>query len=81
MFVPAVSPCAGTSFSVTGPGSLHLPHTFPELPMASNTATLGRCPVCRSEIPQYRVLIEYERNDERAAYAECPGCRDVVRPN
>lgn len=42
--------------------------------------TLGRCPVCTDPIPQGRVLVEYERPDGPAVFAECPGCGEVVRP-
>ncbi len=48
--------------------------------MATSSSTLGRCPDCRSPVPDDRVLIEYERGDHPAAFAECPACGDVVRP-
>jgi NAD-dependent SIR2 family protein deacetylase len=48
--------------------------------MATKPASLGRCPSCDASIPDYRLLIEYERDDRPAAYAECPDCGDVVRP-
>jgi len=46
-----------------------------------SSASLGRCPDCRAEIDDFDVLIEYERAEERAVYAECPGCGEVVRPD
>lgn len=48
--------------------------------MATTRSPVGRCPTCDAAIPGHRVLIEYERDDGPAAFAECPGCRDVVRP-
>ncbi|PSQ37933.1 hypothetical protein BRD13_08475 [Halobacteriales archaeon SW_5_70_135] len=41
---------------------------------------VGRCPTCGSPISSERVLIEYERSGTAAAYAECPSCQGVVRP-
>lgn len=41
---------------------------------------LGTCPQCSDEIPESRLLIEYEARDGRQIYAECPGCLDVVHP-
>jgi hypothetical protein len=41
---------------------------------------LGTCPDCGTPIPTTRVLIEYQRNDGPAVYAECPDCREVVHP-
>ncbi|RMB23982.1 hypothetical protein ATH50_1214 [Haloplanus aerogenes] len=46
-------------------------------PMSS---TLGDCPRCDARISTARLLIEYDTSDGPAAYAECPGCRDVVHP-
>jgi predicted RNA-binding Zn-ribbon protein involved in translation (DUF1610 family) len=47
-----------------------------------SSASLGRCPDCRAEIHGVDVLIEYERSDEeRAVYAGCPGCGEVVHPD
>ena len=48
--------------------------------MSTHTTTLGRCPRCDVDIPQVALLIEYERRDGPAAYAECPSCRGVVNP-
>jgi hypothetical protein len=41
---------------------------------------LGTCPLCDAAIPAGLVLIEYEREDGPAAFAECPDCTEVVRP-
>lgn len=48
--------------------------------MNTHEQTLGSCPACGCEVPASRLLIEYERADGPAAYAECPSCREVVRP-
>jgi len=48
--------------------------------MATHAASLGRCPDCGTSIPADRLLIEYERSDGPACYAECPNCREIVRP-
>lgn len=46
-----------------------------------NTPEPGACPECSAAIPPARVLIEYERGaGEATAFAECPGCREVIRP-
>jgi hypothetical protein len=42
--------------------------------------TLGHCPDCATEIPLDLVIIEYETDDGRESYAECPDCREVVHP-
>lgn len=43
--------------------------------------TLGVSPECGVAIPHARLLIEYERREgEATAFAECPGCREVIRP-
>jgi len=49
--------------------------------MSVDATHLGACPDCGSQIPRTNVLIEYERRDGPAAYAECPGCRAVVNPD
>jgi hypothetical protein len=46
----------------------------------STNAALGRCPGCETPIPADHLLIEYERSDGPACYAECPDCETVVRP-
>ncbi|WP_435096617.1 hypothetical protein [Halarchaeum sp. P4] len=46
----------------------------------SADGTLGRCPECGARIPESAVLIEYEDGDGTAAYADCPECGDVVKP-
>jgi len=82
MFLGGVVPVAGTTSAVSdSTGSPTFPIPSPTETMASNTATLGRCPSCETPIPQYSLLIEYERDDGHAAFAECPGCDDVVRPS
>lgn len=48
--------------------------------MTTDTPTLGVCPRCGSSIPEHRVLITYKRDDQPAAYAACPECREPVRP-
>jgi endogenous inhibitor of DNA gyrase (YacG/DUF329 family) len=49
--------------------------------MRDNTAaTVGDCPVCGTGVPRIDVLIEYGTDTGPAAYAECPGCREVVDP-
>lgn len=48
--------------------------------MATNDSTLGACPVCGTKIPAGLLLIEYERNEDRAMYAECPACEEPVHP-
>ncbi|MFB6103040.1 MAG: hypothetical protein ABEJ73_10800 [Haloplanus sp.] len=48
--------------------------------MRTNSSTLGRCPHCEARISQARLLIRYHTSEGPAAYAECPGCRDIVHP-
>ena len=48
--------------------------------MATNRTTLGVCPHCGERIPSIRLLIEYEDDDGKAVWAECPGCNEVVHP-
>jgi hypothetical protein len=41
----------------------------------------GACPDCETPLHSTDVLIEYERgNGQPAAWADCPRCRDIVRP-
>lgn len=48
---------------------------------AHDAPALGACPECAAAIPPARVLIEYERREgEATAFAECPGCQEVIRP-
>ena len=49
-------------------------------PMTTQDSSLGTCPSCNAAIPAGLALIEYERADRSAAFAECPDCREVVRP-
>ena len=44
------------------------------------TTPLGSCPHCGNAVPRDRLLIEYERGDKYAVFAECPDCTEVVRP-
>ncbi len=48
--------------------------------MSSTRPPLGGCPHCGTEIPDYRLLIEYETADGPSVFAECPSCEDVVTP-
>lgn len=41
---------------------------------------IGVCPECGSDIDAGRTLISYERQGERARYADCRNCRTVVHP-
>jgi len=47
---------------------------------ASNSSTLGTCPDCRAAVAAADVLIEYEVDGQREAFAECPQCGEVVSP-
>jgi hypothetical protein len=49
-------------------------------PMTTQDSSLGTCPSCSATIPAGLVLIEYERADGAAAFAECPDCHEVIRP-
>jgi len=49
-------------------------------PTPTRRRTVGACPVCGAEIADSDILIEYETGGCESAYAECPGCRDVVTP-
>ncbi|WP_162991369.1 DUF7837 family putative zinc-binding protein [Halostella salina] len=48
--------------------------------MNTNTDSLGDCPRCETTLTSRHVLVEYETAAETRHYAECPQCRDVVRP-
>lgn len=48
--------------------------------MSTTTPTVGTCPVCGDSVARIDVLIEYETDTGPAAYAECPGCGEVVDP-
>ena len=48
--------------------------------MATNRSTLGVCPRCGEPIPAIRLLIEYEDDEGKAIWAECPDCNEVVHP-
>ena len=49
--------------------------------MHSPMQSLGVCPRCECPVPRTRLLIAYDRNGTTATYAECPDCRDIVRPS
>jgi uncharacterized protein with PIN domain len=48
--------------------------------MSSTRPRNGRCPACEERIPEEAVLIEYETDEDRRRFAECPGCGEVVHP-
>lgn len=48
--------------------------------MQTHGQTTGACPGCGTELHPAHVIITYERHGQPAAYAECPGCRAIVRP-
>jgi hypothetical protein len=48
--------------------------------MATKPARLGVCPNCGNDIPSGYLLIEYETENGRAQFAECPDCREIVHP-
>ncbi|MGB9965403.1 hypothetical protein [Halobacterium sp. CBA1126] len=48
--------------------------------MATESESLGACPECGASVPRGAVLVEYEREGARVAYAECPDCVEPVRP-
>lgn len=56
-----------------------------ELTVSADTVdqypALGQCPRCAVPIPRAFELIEYETTNGIARFAECPACRDVVRPH
>lgn len=48
---------------------------------ARDTPALGTCLECAAAVSPACVLIKYERGEgEASAFAECPGCREVIRP-
>ncbi|MFB6303419.1 MAG: hypothetical protein ABEH78_11245 [Haloferacaceae archaeon] len=46
--------------------------------MSGRTPSAGVCPQCGAPIPRSRVLVEYEKSDAHAVYAECPSCAYVA---
>lgn len=48
--------------------------------MSSTRSSLGTCPHCETDVPRFRLLIEYEINEGFGIFAECPTCREVVSP-
>lgn len=48
--------------------------------MSTQPPTLGVCPRCETAIPSSRLLIEYDGENGRERFAECPSCGDVIHP-
>lgn len=48
--------------------------------MANTTTERGICPFCETDITDGVVLIQYEIDDERRAFIECPACEQPVTP-
>ncbi|WP_438267235.1 DUF7837 family putative zinc-binding protein [Haladaptatus pallidirubidus] len=48
--------------------------------VADNGSILGTCPFCRAAVPESSLHLEYKVQTERTVYAECPGCREIIRP-
>ena len=73
----AVNPLPLTVQSIDGN-----PSTTPgfDPPMTRNVTIRGTCPHCETSLSSRDVLIEYETDTGTAAYADCPGCREVVNP-
>lgn len=46
----------------------------------ANRNQFGLCPNCGSQIRPAQVIIEYETDTATRAYADCPGCREIVHP-
>lgn len=47
---------------------------------SSDDSPPGTCPECRAAVAASDVLIEYDVDDQREAFAECPACGEVVSP-
>lgn len=41
---------------------------------------LGACPICDASIDRRQCLVEYEREESRTEFAECPDCLNIVHP-
>lgn len=52
----------------------------PSTAMAMRESTLGACPECGATVGRASKLVSYERDGQPAVFADCPGCRRVVRP-
>ncbi|MFB6136810.1 MAG: hypothetical protein ABEJ42_00520 [Halobacteriaceae archaeon] len=51
------------------------------MPDAPTRSVVGTCPVCAAELSVGDVLIRYRTSAGTvAAFADCAGCGDVVRP-
>jgi len=48
--------------------------------MSHSKSRTDRWPACDEQIPEDAVLIEYETDEDRRRFAECPGCGEVVHP-
>lgn len=48
--------------------------------MVAQNPSVGTCPECGAEIPNFRVLIEFETSDGQDMFAECGDCGEVVHP-
>ncbi len=48
--------------------------------MATESAPLGMCPNCGSDITRGYLLIEYDTEEGAERFAECPDCREIVHP-
>lgn len=48
--------------------------------MVSQRPPVGSCPECGADIPDHRVIIEYETEDGSDMFAECAECGEVVHP-
>ncbi|SEW10587.1 DUF7837 family putative zinc-binding protein [Halobacterium jilantaiense] len=47
---------------------------------SSDDSPPGTCPECRAALRASDVLIEYDVDGQREAFAECPACSEVVSP-
>ncbi len=43
-------------------------------------STLGRCPVCETELDAEQLLAQYVRADATTLLAGCPECWEIVQP-
>lgn len=60
----------------TNPPQPGFPHMSPQ-----HSSRIGTCPRCHSEITGFNILIKYESSDgQKAVWAECPACQEVVDP-
>lgn len=52
----------------------------PATESSSGDSPPGACPECRATVVASDVLIEYDVDGEREAFAECQACGEVVSP-